>query len=107
MLLKHLITSEPFALRQLTAIVEDRCQEESLAQHQNAERQAKIEALRAQLLEDGIDPSELLGNPKTSRSAAVRGKLLKTPNLNTFHAFFNPGIVNTLIKERICHHQEK
>jgi hypothetical protein len=47
-------------LEKLTAIVEDRRQEESLALQQNAERQAKIEALRAQLLEDGIDPSELL-----------------------------------------------
>lgn len=59
-------------LEKLTAIVEDRRQEESLAQQQNAERQAKIEALRAQLLQDGIDPSELLGNPKSSRPATVR-----------------------------------
>lgn len=59
-------------LGKLTAIVEDRRQEESLALQQNAERQAKIEALRAQLLEDGIDPSELLGNPKSSRPATVR-----------------------------------
>lgn len=59
-------------LEKLTAIVEDRRQEESLALQQNAERQAKIEALRAQLLEDGIDPSELLGNPKSSRPATVR-----------------------------------
>ena len=59
-------------LEKLTAIVEERRQEESLALQQNAERQAKIEALRAQLLEDGIDPSELLANPKSSRPAAVR-----------------------------------
>lgn len=59
-------------LGKLTAIVEDRRQEESLALQQIAERQAKIEALRAQLLEDGIDPSELLGNPKSSRPATVR-----------------------------------
>lgn len=59
-------------LEKLTAIVEDRRQEESLALQQNAERQAKIEALRAQLLEDGIDPAELLGNVKSSRTAAVR-----------------------------------
>ncbi|EOJ2846838.1 H-NS family nucleoid-associated regulatory protein, partial [Klebsiella pneumoniae] len=47
-------------------------QEETIAKQQNAERQGKIEALRAQLLEDGIDPSELLGNVKSSRPAAVR-----------------------------------
>jgi len=59
-------------LEKLTAIVEDKRQEETIAQQQNAERQSKIEALRAQLLEDGIDPSELLGNVKSSRTAAVR-----------------------------------
>ncbi|EOI6407798.1 H-NS family nucleoid-associated regulatory protein [Yersinia enterocolitica] len=59
-------------LEKLTAVVEDKRQEETIAQQQNAERQGKIEALRAQLLEDGIDPSELLGNVKSSRPAAVR-----------------------------------
>jgi H-NS family DNA-binding protein len=59
-------------LEKLTVIVEDKRQEETIAQQQNAERQSKIEALRAQMLEDGIDPSELLGNVKSSRPAAVR-----------------------------------
>ncbi|HAJ3335344.1 TPA: DNA-binding protein [Escherichia coli] len=59
-------------LEKLTAIVEDKRQEETIAKQQNAERQGKIEALRAQLLEDGIDPSELLGNVKSSRPAALR-----------------------------------
>jgi len=59
-------------LEKLTSIVEDRRQEETITKQQNAERQSKIEALRAQLLEDGIDPSELLGNVKSSRTAAVR-----------------------------------
>ncbi|MEB8021183.1 H-NS histone family protein [Raoultella ornithinolytica] len=59
-------------LEKLTAIVEDRRQEESFAQQQNAERQAKIDALRTQLLKDGIDPAELLGNVKSSRPPAVR-----------------------------------
>lgn len=52
--------------------VEDRREEEASAQQQNAERQAKIEALREKLLEDGIDPSKLLGNSKSPRPAAVR-----------------------------------
>ena len=64
-------------LEKLTAIVEERRQEESLALQQNAERQAKIEALRAQLLEDGIDPAELLAavgssQPKTKSTRAPR-----------------------------------
>lgn len=56
-------------LEKLTTIVEDRREEEVSAQQQNAERQAKIEALRAQLLEDGIDPSELLGSASATKSA--------------------------------------
>ncbi|MEH0833926.1 H-NS family nucleoid-associated regulatory protein [Pectobacterium cacticida] len=52
-------------LEKLTAVVEDRREEEASVQQQNAARQAKIEALRAQLLEDGIDPSELLGAVST------------------------------------------
>ncbi|MEL7629220.1 H-NS family nucleoid-associated regulatory protein [Pectobacterium aroidearum] len=56
-------------LEKLTAIVEDRREEESSAQQQNAERQAKIEALRAKLLEDGIDPTELLGSVSATKSA--------------------------------------
>ncbi|MBS4433282.1 hypothetical protein E2566_08050 [Pectobacterium punjabense] len=39
------------------------------AQQKNTERQAKIEALRAQLLEDGIDPSEFLGSASATKSA--------------------------------------
>ncbi|AYH02016.1 H-NS histone family protein [Pectobacterium parmentieri] len=62
-----LVTLEEM-LEKLTVIVEDRREEEASAQQQNAERQAKIEALRAQLLEDGIDPSELLGSASTSKS---------------------------------------
>ncbi|CAG75793.1 DNA-binding protein Hns [Pectobacterium atrosepticum SCRI1043] len=56
-------------LEKLTTIVEDRREEEVSAQQQNAGRQAKIEAFRAQLLEDGIDPSELLGSASATKSA--------------------------------------
>lgn len=59
-------------LEKLTTIVEDRREEEASVQQQNAERQAKIEALRAKLLEDGIDPSELLGTPSTNQSAKTK-----------------------------------
>ncbi|MGM3174353.1 H-NS family nucleoid-associated regulatory protein [Dickeya lacustris] len=59
-------------LEKLTAIVEDRREEEASTQQQNAERQAKIEALRAQLLEDGIDPSELLESVKSTPAKSKR-----------------------------------
>ena len=59
-------------LEKLTAIVEDRREEEANAQQQNAERLAKIEAVRAQLLEDGIDPAELLSSVPASKSAKAK-----------------------------------
>ncbi|MBN3192599.1 DNA-binding protein, partial [Pectobacterium brasiliense] len=43
-------------LEKLTVIVEERREEETKVQQEQAERLAKIEALRAKLLEDGIDP---------------------------------------------------
>ncbi|MDX5627193.1 MULTISPECIES: H-NS family nucleoid-associated regulatory protein [unclassified Brenneria] len=57
-------------LEKLTAIVEDRREEEATIQKEQAERQAKIEALRAKLLEDGIDPAELLAgiSPKSAKA---------------------------------------
>ncbi|AOR64639.1 H-NS family nucleoid-associated regulatory protein [Pectobacterium wasabiae] len=59
-------------LEKLTVIVQDRREEEASTQQQNAERQAKIDALRAQLLEDGIDPSELLGTPSANKSTKAK-----------------------------------
>ncbi|MEQ9861363.1 H-NS histone family protein [Pectobacterium cacticida] len=56
-------------LEKLTVIVEDRREEEAKTQQEQAERLAKIEALRAQLLEDGIDPAELLGSVSATKSA--------------------------------------
>ena len=55
-------------LEKLTTIVEDRREEE---------RQAKLEAFRQKLLEDGIDPTELLASvgssqPKTKSTRAPR-----------------------------------
>ncbi|HBZ2164353.1 TPA: DNA-binding protein, partial [Klebsiella pneumoniae] len=47
-------------LEKLTAIVEDRREEESAIRKEQEQRQAKLEAFRQKLLEDGIDPAELL-----------------------------------------------
>ncbi|MFW4198881.1 H-NS family nucleoid-associated regulatory protein [Enterobacter sp. MGH 38] len=60
-------------LEKLTTVVEDRRQEEVAFLKDKEERQAKLEAFRQQLLEDGIDPAELLSGlsssskPKSSR----------------------------------------
>ncbi|MEH0835406.1 H-NS family nucleoid-associated regulatory protein [Pectobacterium cacticida] len=59
-------------LEKLTVIVEDRREEEAKTQQEQAERLAKIEALRAQLLEDGIDPAELLGSVSATKSAKFK-----------------------------------
>lgn len=66
-----LVTLEEM-LEKLTTVVEERREEEASTQKEQAERQAKIEALRAQLLEDGIDPSELLGGGNTKPTKTKR-----------------------------------
>ena len=64
-------------LEKLTTIVEDRREEENSARKEQEERQAKLEAFRQKLLEDGIDPTELLASvgssqPKTKSTRAPR-----------------------------------
>ncbi|MBJ7223709.1 MULTISPECIES: H-NS family histone-like protein [unclassified Brenneria] len=61
-------------LEKLTAIVEDRREEEASIQKEQAERQAKLEVFRAKLLEEGIDPVELLEviSQKSAKSAKVK-----------------------------------
>ncbi|QXX26801.1 H-NS histone family protein [Salmonella enterica subsp. salamae] len=64
-------------LEKLSAIVEDRREEESAVRKEQEERQAKIEAFRHKLLEDGIDPAELLAavgssQPKAKSTRAPR-----------------------------------
>ncbi|WP_411165316.1 H-NS family nucleoid-associated regulatory protein [Klebsiella oxytoca] len=59
-------------LEKLTSVIEDRREEVASVQKVQAERQAKIEALRARLLEDGIDPAELLGSVFASKSVKAK-----------------------------------
>lgn len=64
-------------LEKLSAVVEDRREEESAVRKEQEERQAKLEAFRQKLLEDGIDPAELLAavgssQPKTKSTRAPR-----------------------------------
>jgi DNA-binding protein H-NS len=60
----------------LTAIVEDRREEESAIRKEQEERQAKLEAFRQKLLDDGIDPAELLAAVGSSQPKA---KSTRTP----------------------------
>ncbi|MGL9760523.1 MAG: H-NS family histone-like protein [Symbiopectobacterium sp.] len=59
-------------LSKFTAIVEERRAEDSKIQKEQAERLAKLDAIRAQLLEDGINPAELLESVKSKAAKAKR-----------------------------------
>lgn len=63
-------------LEKLSAIVEDRREEENAVRKEQEERQAKLEAFRQKLLEDGIDPAELLAVVSSSQPKA---KSTRTP----------------------------
>ncbi|MCW2107654.1 UNVERIFIED_ORG: DNA-binding protein H-NS [Rahnella aquatilis] len=52
-------------LEKLSAVIEDRREEEASFIKEKEKRQAKIEAIRAKLLEDGIDPEELISGFQT------------------------------------------
>jgi len=51
-------------LEKLTIVVSERQEEEASQRKELEDKQAKIDAFRAKLLEDGIDPSELLSSLK-------------------------------------------
>ena len=53
-------------LEKLTTVVEERRQEYVSYRKEREERQAKLEAFRLQLLEDGIDPADLLSGLSSS-----------------------------------------
>lgn len=57
-------------LEKFTIVVEERREEEASQRKEIEEKQAKLEAFRAKLLEEGIDPSELLSTIKNGQSKA-------------------------------------
>lgn len=59
-------------LEKLTSVVEDRRQEDAVAIVENTQRMEKLEKYRKQLLEYGIDPSELLGSIQTGKTKKSR-----------------------------------
>jgi DNA-binding protein H-NS len=69
-------------LEKLTAIVEDRREEESAIRKQE-ERQAKLEAFRQKLLDDGIDQQNFLQRLVHLSLKPNRLVLLALPNTNT------------------------
>ncbi|EHC1065333.1 H-NS family nucleoid-associated regulatory protein [Klebsiella pneumoniae] len=64
-------------LEKLSVIVDERREEEQAVLKEQEQRQAKLEAFRQKLLEDGIDPAELLSavgstKPKTKSTRTPR-----------------------------------
>ncbi|ENH3410662.1 H-NS histone family protein [Escherichia coli] len=60
-------------LEKLTTVIDERREEEATRKASEAERTDKLEAFRKMMLEDGIDPSELLAiAPATSKGKKVR-----------------------------------
>lgn len=64
-------------LEKLSVIVDERREEEHAILKEQEQRQAKLEAFRQKLLEDGIDPAELLSaldstKPKTKSTRTPR-----------------------------------
>lgn len=57
-------------LEKLTIVVEERREEETSQRKEVEEKQAKLEAFRAKLLEEGIDPSELISSIENGQSKA-------------------------------------
>ena len=62
-------------LEKLTAIIEDRREEEASLRIEKEAHQAKLEAFRQKLLEEGIDPVELLAG----RSVSSKPKSQRVP----------------------------
>ncbi|MGX9237638.1 H-NS family histone-like protein [Pantoea ananatis] len=65
-------------LEKMTSIVEEKRHEEETGIKEREERKVKIEAIREQLLADGIDPQELLSNYRSS-SASKKQKSSRNP----------------------------
>ncbi|WP_370426614.1 H-NS family nucleoid-associated regulatory protein [Pantoea vagans] len=65
-------------LEKLTAIVEEKRHEEESGMKEREERKVKLNAIREQLLADGIDPQELLTNSNTP-STTKKQKSSRSP----------------------------
>lgn len=63
-------------LEKMTSIVEDRREEEESGKIEREEKQAKLSAIREQLLADGIDPNELIANFNV---APAKQKSIRSP----------------------------
>lgn len=63
-------------LEKFTSIVEDKRQENEADKKEREERKIKLDAIREQLLSDGIDPIELVSN---NNSASTKQNSIRSP----------------------------
>lgn len=63
-------------LEKFTSIVEDKRQENEADKKERGERKIKLDAIREQLLSDGIDPIELVSN---NNSAFTKQNSIRSP----------------------------
>lgn len=78
-------------LEKLTIVVEERREEEASFLKQQEEKQAKLEAFRQKLLEDGIDPAELL---------SLLAHLLPRPERNAPHVQLSIDMLIPMVRKR-------
>ncbi len=66
-------------LEKLSMIVEERREEESSVRKEQEERLAKLEAIRAKLLEEGIEPEELIAAHQPTSTKRNSGRQPRQP----------------------------
>jgi DNA-binding protein H-NS len=80
-------------LEKFTVIVEERREEEASQRKELEDKQAKLEAFRVKLLEEGIDPAELISSLKGQATKPNRPVSLarRNTNISTKTAAKKPG----------------
>lgn len=66
-------------VEKLSVIIEERREEENAARREQEKHQAKLEAFRQRMLEDGIDPAELLSLTSPSAKATTKSRRAPRP----------------------------
>ncbi|MBV8874062.1 MAG: H-NS histone family protein [Metakosakonia sp.] len=81
-------------MEKLTIVVEERREEETSQRKEIEEKQAKLEAFRAKLLAEGIDPSELISTIKAGQSKS-KTKSSRAPRPAKYKYFNEDGSEKT------------
>lgn len=66
-------------VEKLSVIIEERREEENAARREQEKHQAKLDAFRQRMLEDGIDPAELLSLTSPLAKATIKSRRAPRP----------------------------